>query len=248
MTAPHHVPLQKIQFYVTTAYPCGYLSQQKAQSLIATPQHLIDTQAYSHLIQQGFRRSGQYVYRPYCEDCDACVPVRIPVQQFVSNRSQKRAWKKHQNLTVSVLPVQYDEQHFELYQRYQKARHQAEAESQDADQYRQFLIQSKVDTCLVQFELDGMCKMICVVDRVEDGLSAVYTFYDPDEANASYGTYAVLWLIEWCRQQQLPYVYLGYWIAGSAKMVYKKNFRPLQALIDRQWQDFDPNISGASTI
>ncbi len=248
MTAPHDVPIQKIQFYVTSPYSCGYLAQQRAQSLIATPQHLIDAQAYSHLIAQGFRRSGQYVYRPYCEQCDACVPVRIPVQQFHASRSQQRALKKHANLTVQVLPLHFDEQHFDLYLRYQAARHPSEGDQDTTEQYRQFLVQSNVDSYLIEFSLDGVCKMVSVVDQVQDGLSAVYTFYDPDDHHASYGTYAVLWLIDWCLRLQLPYLYLGYWIAGSPKMVYKKNFRPLQALVDRQWQAFDANLTSASSI
>lgn len=248
MTAPLDVPLQKIQFYVTSPYTCGYLSEQRAQSLIATPEHLIDSHVYSGLINQGFRRSGKYVYRPYCEQCDACIPVRIPVEQFKANRSQSRAWQKHQNLKVQILPLHFDEQHFELYLRYQAARHQADAEQENAEQYRQFLVQSNVESYLLQFELDGICKIVSVVDRVQDGLSAVYTFYDPDDMNTSYGTYSILWLIDWCKREQMPFLYLGYWIAGSPKMVYKQNFRPLQALIDRQWQDFDPSITCASTI
>lgn len=248
MTSPHDVPLQKIQFYVTSSYRCGYLEKQRAQSLIATPQHLINRDVYSSLITQGFRRSGQFVYRPYCEHCDACIPVRIPVQQFRPNRSQARAWKKHQALKVELQDLHFDQQHFDLYLRYQAARHQADAEQDSAEQYKQFLVQSNVQSYLLQFELDGVCKMVCVVDRIQDGLSAVYTFYDPDDSHASYGTYAVMWLIDWCQREQLPYLYLGYWIAGSAKMVYKKNFRPLQALIDRQWQAFDPTLLSASTI
>ncbi len=248
MTSPHDVPLQKIQFYVTSPYSCGYLAKQRAQSLIATPQHLIDSNIYSSLIAQGFRRSGQYVYRPYCEECDACIPVRIPVDHFKPNRSQSRAWKKHQNLSVSMQALHFDDIHFELYLRYQAARHEGDGEQESAEQYKQFLVQSNVESYLLQFELDGVCKMVCVVDRVQDGLSAVYTFYDPDEQHASYGTYAILWLIDWCKREQLPFLYLGYWISGSPKMVYKQNFRPLQALIDRQWQDFDASLASASTI
>ena len=103
MTTPADSALQKIQFYVTAPYPCSYLSNQLAQSLIATPQHLVDAYQYSGLIQQGFRRSGSFVYRPHCENCNACIPVRLPVADFQASRSQKRAFKNHQTLNVRLI-------------------------------------------------------------------------------------------------------------------------------------------------
>lgn len=236
MTLPNDAPLQKIQFYVTTPYGCGYLQDRLAQSLIATPHHLIDAQAYSGLIQLGFRRSGKFAYRPHCENCEACIPVRIPVAEFTPSRSQRRAGRLHQNLTTSIIPLGYSEEHFKLYQAYQLARHsEGNGEQDTAEQYRNFLVQSNVESMLVEFRLDGLLKMVSVVDIVCDGISAVYTFYDASDDSGSYGTFNILWLIDWTQRQGRKYLYLGYWIAESRKMAYKQNFAPLEALMNGEW-------------
>jgi arginyl-tRNA--protein-N-Asp/Glu arginylyltransferase len=244
MTLPNDAPLQRIQFYVTTPYPCGYLDGRQAQSLIAAPHHLIDNRVYSDLIQLGFRRSGKFAYRPHCENCSACVPVRLSVAEFKPNRSQRRAWKHHANLTVEVLDLHYSEEHFKLYRAYQHARHTGGGmDSDGVEQYRNFLAQSNVETVLVEFRENGVLKIVSVVDCVQDGLSAVYTFYDCSEPSASYGTYSILWLVEWCRRIQRPYLFLGYWIAESRKMAYKQDFQPLEALLDGEWQPLEKNSS-----
>jgi arginine-tRNA-protein transferase len=240
MSNPNDQVLQKIHFYVTTPYPCGYLPNQLAQSLIATPQHLTNAYHYSGLIQQGFRRSGKFVYRPHCENCRACISVRLPIAQFLASRSQKRAFKQHQSLEVSISRLNFDETQFTLYQAYQAARHQEADDSKEekdpATQYRDFLVQTNVDSLSISFTLNDQLKMVSIVDIVEDGISAVYTFYDTTDSKASYGTYSVLWLIEWCKQLGLPYLYLGYWIQDSQKMAYKRNFMPQEALMNGQWQ------------
>lgn len=256
MTHPNDAPLQKIQFYATTPYSCGYLAGKLAQSLIAAPHHLIDAHTYSGLIQLGFRRSGKFAYRPHCENCNACVPVRIPVAEFKPNRSQRRARKQHQDLSTTIIPLAYSEEHFQLYQAYQAARHKPEdaekgkpdsepsseeTEQEAADQYRNFLVQSNVESMLIEFRLDGILKMVSVVDIVRDGISAVYTFYDTNEANCSYGTFNIVWLAEWAHQLKTTYLYLGYWIAESRKMAYKQNFLPLEGLIEGEWQPLDPS-------
>lgn len=241
MTLPTDPPLQRIQLYVSTPYPCGYLDGRQAQSLIAAPHHLIGSRVYSELIQNGFRRSGKFAYRPHCESCNACVPVRVPVELFQATRSQRRAWKQHENLSAEVLDLHYSEEHFHLYRAYQSARHPGGGmDADDAEQYRGFLAQSNVETALVEFREQDQLRMVSVVDRVRDGLSAVYTFYDPTPG-ASYGTYGVLWLTEYCRQLKLPHLYLGYWIAESRKMAYKRGFQPLEALVEGAWQVLETN-------
>lgn len=235
MTSPIDSALQKIQFYVTAPYTCSYLSNQLAQSIIATPQHLVDGHQYSGLIQQGFRRSGKFVYRPHCENCNACIPVRLPVKDFQETRSQKRAYKQHGDLVANVATLSFDEAHFELYKAYQIARHEGTEQDETAEQYRNFLVQSNVDSLFVSFSLNDTVKIVSVVDIVEDGVSAVYTFYDTTDTKASYGTYSIMWLIDWCKQLNLPYLYLGYWIKNSQKMAYKENFAPQEALIDGEW-------------
>ncbi|MDO9050275.1 MAG: arginyltransferase [Methylotenera sp.] len=238
MHLPNDNALDKLQFYVTTSYSCGYLPNKLAQSLIATPQHLVNTEIYSSLIQQGFRRSGKFVYRPHCENCQACVPVRVILQDFAPNRSQKRALKQHQNLTTTILPVAFYEEHYALYATYQCARHADGKPTKlvdDTEQYQSFLCQSNVESVLVEFRENNQLKMVSVIDIVSDGISAVYTFYDTTETKASFGTYNVLWQIDWAKSFNLPYLYLGYWIKDSPKMVYKQNYKPLEMLIDGKW-------------
>lgn len=245
MTLPNDAPLQKLQFYVTTAYPCGYLPKKLAQSLIATPQNLVDGPVYSGLIQQGFRRSGKFAYRPHCEHCHACVSVRLPVNAFQMTRSQQRALKKHADLQVTIREASYDAEHFALYQAYQQQRHHpdpahATEQADDAAQYQQFLCQSNVESIMVEFrDGQGTLKMVSVIDIVMDGLSAVYTFYDASD-KASYGTYSILWQINWAKQLELPYLYLGYWIADSQKMAYKQQFQPQEKLLDGEWVPAQP--------
>lgn len=229
-------PFLRIQFYLTAPYACSYLDGREARSQVAAPAHLIGPAAYSRLIREGFRRSGHYTYRPHCDGCKRCVPARVQVQAFRPGRSQRRCQRLNESLAASIQPLEFRDGHFALYQRYQRARHTGGGmDMDDSEQYSQFLLSSQVNSSLVEFRDGENLVMVAVVDRVEDGLSAVYTFFDPALEKRGLGTYAVLWQIELARSLGLPYVYLGYWIAESPKMAYKSNFRPLQGLVGGSW-------------
>lgn len=244
MSSLDDLPIFRLQFYLTAPYPCSYLPDLRARSQVAAPGTLIDTTVYSELVRMGFRRSGHHVYRPRCDRCQACTPVRVPVDRFTPSRAQRRCQARNADLRLELKPLVFEETHYRLYRRYQAARHAGGGMDQDdREQFRAFLLSSRVDSALMEFSLDGEVVMVALTDRLRDGLSAVYTFYEPDLGKRGLGTHGVLSQIRLTRDMGLPYLYLGYWIGACPKMAYKHHFQPLEALRVGVWQPLE-NLDG----
>ena len=235
------LPLSLLQFCDTAPHLCSYLPGREAVSRVAIPPQLVGADIYGELVRRGFRRSGDFTYRPACQGCRACVPVRVPVARFVPDRSQRRCLKANQALEAHERPLGFFEEHYGLYRRYQTQRHPGGGmDDDDREQYVQFLLQSQVDTRLVEFRDAGQLRMVSIIDVLDDGISSVYTFFDPDLPAAGLGTYNVLWQIRQCLDNGWPHLYLGYWIRECRKMSYKVRFRPTEGFIDGVWQELAP--------
>lgn len=226
--------------FLSMPHPCSYLPGKTAATLFIDPRFPVDRERYGTFTRLGFRRSGDLIYRPHCPGCSACVPVRIPTERFVPDRGQRRVWKKNRDVEVSARPAVFVREQFDIYLRYQTARHPGGGmDDPDPQKYLQFLAGPRVETVFYEMRANGRLLGVAVVDRLDDGLSAVYTFYEPSEAERSLGTFAVLWELEHARSLGLPWLYLGYWIANSRKMAYKTNFRPIEAYRNGQWTELD---------
>jgi len=227
----------ELKVYTTYPHSCSYLRGQEATTLFVDPRQLVDKQLYSRLSELGFRRSGSHIYRPHCANCDACVPARIPVAHFRPTRGQRRVLKRNADLRVVNSDHIRDDAAFELYQRYIRLRHaDGDMYPPDREQYEAFL--NKVWDCTRYYRFYARDKLVAlaVVDELDDGLSAIYTFFDPDEQQRSLGAHAILWQVQAARSLGLGYVYLGYWIRECRKMAYKSDYRPLELYLNGNWQ------------
>ncbi|OMH32724.1 arginyltransferase [Motiliproteus sp. MSK22-1] len=234
--------LRELQFYATPEHPCSYLSDRQAKTLFADPKAELNRTDYSALSDLGFRRSGPHVYRPHCGGCSACISARIPVDCFKLSKSQKRVFRNNQDLTVRPTAPVYSDELYDLYERYINHRHfDGDMYPPSPEQFRSFLVDSKQDTFFYQFKSADRLLAVAVVDRLDQGLSAIYTFFDPDESHRSLGKFSILKQIEAVRDQNLPYLYLGYWIKGCQKMNYKIDYRPIQLLLDGHWTQINTN-------
>jgi arginine-tRNA-protein transferase len=229
-----------IRVYQTVEHPCGYWPERLARDLVLDPVDPMLPGLYGPSLAMGFRRSGSHVYRPHCAACQACTPVRIPVERFRPSRSQRRCLERNADLRVLARPASRNEVCFALYKRYVGTRHAGGGmdDPSHAD-FDGFLSCAWSPTIFLEFFEGERLVGVAVTDVLPDALSAVYTFFDPEAAARSLGTFAILTQIEHARTLGLPHVYLGFWLDGHPKMDYKKNFRPLERLDGREWIDVE---------
>jgi len=228
--------LSTLKLFATQPHPCSYLEGEEATTVFVDPEAKIDRGLYSQLSLLGFRRSGAHLYRPQCSSCQACMSCRIPVAIFKPNRSQRRCWQKNQDITIGVAERIDTLEHYSLYSRYIESRHQdGDMFPPSEEQYKAFLTSEWGSTQYLEFRLYGELVGVSVCDQLDDGLSAVYTFYAPEHHERSLGKFAILAQIHKAHTLGLGYVYLGYWIKQCEKMNYKIQYRPLELLINRRW-------------
>lgn len=229
-----------ITLYQGEPTSCGYFADRQATNIYADPHHDFPATVYDTLITQGFRRSGGFIYRPACHQCQACVPVRVIAGAYTLTRRDRRTLKTNDDVQVRCITGRYDDEYFDLYRRYLNGRHaDGGMDNPEPEDFRRFLISPWGDTLFVEVRLNGDCIAIAVTDSTAAGLSAVYTFFDPELHRRSLGRFCILQQIELCNRIGLPHLYLGYWIEGCQKMDYKQAFRPQQHFNGQQWRDVD---------
>jgi len=228
---------QALSLYITTEHPCGYFDDRNTANLIPDPQVLMHAGLYSQLVNKGFRRSGGFVYRPHCAACHDCIPCNINVGHFKPNRNQRRCFKRNNDLTTHIKQAEFTDEYFDLYKRYMNSRHMdgsmANPQSED---FINFLLCDWGQTIFIETRFKNKLLSVAVADYLPAGLSAVYTFFEPEEDKRSLGTFAIMQEIWLAQIYQLPHIYLGYWIKGHPKMHYKGNFKGLETFDKTFWQ------------
>ena len=225
-----------IPLVLSQEHPCGYLETKIAQSLFVHPSYSITTSTYAHLLEQGFRRSGEEVYAPHCSHCSACIPARLPLKGFKPSKSQRRCMRKNIETQVNIKPAIFEQAHYDMYLRYQAIRHpEGSMINTSPENYFSFLSSSWCNTQFVEFSINNELAGIAIIDQFDEAWSAVYTFFEPKFSDYSLGVYAILWQIQQANLQQKEYLYLGFWLKDCTKMSYKTCYQPIQLLIDKQW-------------
>ncbi|WP_086932345.1 arginyltransferase [Agarilytica rhodophyticola] len=228
--------LSELKLYATKPHPCSYLPGKDATTIFIDPDADMNGDIFSQLSELGFRRSGHHVYRPKCQDCRACVPIRIPVEEFKMSRSQKRCIKANRDVQTLIVDNIDTEEHYQLYANYIEQRHaDGDMYPPSVQQYRDFLTSEWGITRYLEFRIENRLIAVSVCDLLDNGISAIYAFFDPNETKRSLGVFNILFQTQWAKELKLPFVYLGYWISKCKKMSYKVEYRPFQVLIENRW-------------
>jgi len=238
---------EPLRLFHTPEHACGYWPERLARDLVLDPGDPRLGDLYPQALSWGFRRSGNLIYRPHCRDCQACIAVRVPVADFRPDRSQRRCLARNADLEVRVCPAERTEEHFALYRRYLGARHPGGGmDDHGIAEFDQFLITAWGQGRFLEIRTrqahgTGTLLAVAVTDLAPEALSAVYTFYDPEETARGLGTFAILQQIAWAQRDHRRHLYLGYWIHGHRKMAYKRRFRPLEAFTGQAWSLMSEN-------
>jgi arginine-tRNA-protein transferase len=248
----HTLPIAP-QFYVTAPQPCPYLEGRMERKLFTALQGEYAEKLNNSLSKQGFRRSQNVLYRPSCAECSACLSARIRVADFELSKSQRRANRKNSRLRREATSPWATEDQYALFRSYLESRH-ADGGMADMDifEFAAMIEETPLRSRVVEYhddtDPDDSLKAVCLTDVLDDGLSLVYSFYDPALVNDSLGTYVILDHIEIAREAGLPYIYLGYWVPGSPKMGYKARFSAVEVYFGGEWQDLgNPDSYTAET-
>lgn len=227
---------EHVRLFQTLPHACGYYAERTAQNLVLDPAAPQLDRLYGPALERGFRRAGGHLYFPHCPECHACKPCRLDVRQFRPDRAQRRCLKRNADLAVVECQAGYNAERHALYEKYLRRRHPGGGmDEADASDFRRFLTAPWSPTKFLELRLRERLLGVAVTDVCRSALSAVYTFYDPDEEARGLGTFAILKQVELARQRNLPWVYLGFWIEGHPKMDYKRRFRPLQLRTAEGW-------------
>ncbi|MGI9296115.1 MAG: arginyltransferase [Pseudomonadales bacterium] len=228
--------LAKLKIFATYPHECSYLDNKEATTLFVDPNATIDVDVYAKLSEVGFRRSGTHLYRPHCRSCNACVPARIPVELFNPSRQQRRVMRRNADLQINEVEHIKGDECYRLYADYICERHRdGDMYPPSKEQYHSFLSCEWRSTRFFEFRLADELVIVNVLDQMSNGLSAVYTFYEPNLAQRSLGAFSILWQIEKTRSMDLPSLYLGYWIKQCQKMSYKVQYRPIELYMNENW-------------
>jgi leucyl-tRNA---protein transferase len=230
------------QFFATVPVACPYLPGRAERKLIVELGGGGSAGFYDELSRIGFRRSHRFAYRPACRGCAACVPVRIAVERFCHTRSTRRVRNVNRDLRARLVAPRATPEQFRLFSAYQRSRHKdSDMATMRYGDFRMMVEDTPVRTAIAEFH-DGSGDLLAasLIDLLDDGISAVYNFYDPHQRTRSLGIWSVLWLVEECRHRGQPFVYLGYWIADSPKMAYKRRFPALEHLAGGMWLPLAP--------
>jgi len=233
---------QRLPVFITDTHKCSYLEDREARTAFVDPSIPVTQGMASALNLHGFRRSGRYMYQTSCPACTACQPLRVVTKEFRPNKSQRRTLKNNQDLATRIIcqneitPAIYESYYF-LYENYIHQRHvDGDMYPPSRDQFDSFIGEIYDFSQIIEFKLGDELLMVALCDQLSNGLSAIYTFFDPAYGKRSLGAFAILWQIELCLQLDLPFLYLGFWVAECNKMNYKSFYRPHEIFVEGKWQ------------